>query len=204
MQLALLFGRVLDALFPPRDTERLVRACTEDEFARLLSPRVLPNGTFALLPYRHRLVRAVIREAKFKKNEKALALLAGALFDYLASLEEEAAPFERRKVVILPIPLGNARLRERGYNQVEEIAKRTGYGISHALARTRETLPQTSLSRSEREKNIENAFALIGAMDASVTYILLDDVTTTGATLAAAKAVLLESGFRVDALALAH
>lgn len=202
MQLARYFERLLDLLFPREDTARLVAECTPGQFEALLAPRILSSGVTALLPYRHPLVRAAIIEAKFHKDEKAFRLLSGVLAAYLETLREDAEPFEELRFVLLPIPLGAARLRARGYNQVEEVAKRSGYPVAALLERTRETSPQTSLSRKERRSNAEGAFAPRGVPEPSVTYVLLDDVTTTGATCAAASAVL--GACALERIALAH
>ncbi|MEO0092971.1 MAG: phosphoribosyltransferase family protein [candidate division WOR-3 bacterium] len=92
-----------------------------------------------------------------------------------------------------------ARLRERGFNQAEllgiELAKLTGIPLINALRRQRNTKSQTKLAITERISNMQGAF---GVQDASVIYqkkvILIDDVITTGATLASAAKTLFENG----------
>lgn len=201
---------LLDLLFPPRDTEALVRDATIEELGRFVRPHVSKDGRVFLMPYRTPLVRALIREAKFKDNERAVTLLALALQEYLESWLLEHEAYEAQSVVLVPIPLSKERLRERGYNQAERIARRAladlpGVTIAPVLARLRDTLPQTSLSRRKRLENMAHAFRAIGPVSDAHTYIVFDDVSTTGATLAAATRALSEAGARrCIALSLAH
>jgi ComF family protein len=97
--------------------------------------------------------------------------------------------------MIVPIPLHGTRLGERGYNQSEKLAE----GISsvlkipiakkHLVKRTRQTPSQTGLTLEERQKNMQGAFALtdkgIEALR-NKKILLVDDVMTTGATMASA------------------
>jgi len=200
-----ILSAVLDFLFPPKDTERIVRDCSLELLGTLVSPTLTEGGVTALLPYRHSLVRAVILEAKFKKNAKAISLLAHILSDYLTGLAEESEAFEKQRFVVVPIPLGKARKRERGYNQVEEVARKTGVAVSPLVSRIRDTTPQMTLSRKARLANMLDAFTVTENPDASVTYVLLDDVVTTGATLSSASGTLRASGAtKVLQLALSH
>jgi ComF family protein len=205
MQFARLFSRLLDVLFPPADTARIVRDATDERFFALISPRLNEQGITTLLPYRHPLVRAAIIETKFHKNPRAIALLAHALSEYLDARTEESTQLAPERFILVPIPLSRERARIRGYNQIEEVAKRAGVHIARVLVRTRDTQPQTSLSRRLRLVNMENAFVASGPIDPFATYIVIDDVTTTGTTLRAAAAALEQAGAKeVELLALAH
>jgi ComF family protein len=109
--------------------------------------------------------------------------------------------------MMLPVPLSRKRLRQRGYNQSEQLA----VGISDvthlpvvtkALRRTHFHQSQTQLSRRERQENVENLFELRdGSMLQGKHVLLIDDICTTGATLLACcdalKAVL---GIRLSVL----
>jgi ComF family protein len=101
--------------------------------------------------------------------------------------------------VIVPVPLHSVRERRRGYNQsvllAEELSKRVHVPVCNdALVRRRNTPPQVSLSRAERRQNVQRAFAVGQAVLAGRRVLLLDDVLTTGATLDACAAPLLEAG----------
>jgi ComF family protein len=103
--------------------------------------------------------------------------------------------------ILIPVPLHPTKERERGFNQSLVIAKSLNEAteakdLQNLLVRTMYTQTQTRLSRAARHQNVKNAFAL--ASDAVVipnqTYILVDDVITTGSTLNACAAVLREAG----------
>ncbi|MDB5195432.1 MAG: hypothetical protein JWO84_616, partial [Parcubacteria group bacterium] len=130
-----MLARFLEFLFPRADTARLVAQTSAVEFGALLAPRITEHGIPALLPYRHPMVRAVILEAKFHRDPKALALLGAALAEYLGSMAEESAGFEETRFCVVPVPLGPARRRSRGYNQVEEVAKCAGAHFATGMLR---------------------------------------------------------------------
>jgi ComF family protein len=112
------------------------------------------------------------------------------------------APLPRSALV--PIPLGARRLRQRGYNQAAVIAAQLAqrWEVScdpGLLIRTRETRTQTELAPDERELNVAKAFFAApppSNLPAELAHIILvDDVLTTGATLAAAASAMQESGW---------
>ncbi len=114
------------------------------------------------------------------------------------------------KPIIIPIPLGKKRRAERGFNQIEDIIQRAVNSLDIAidttlLERTRETVSQVSLPRHKREANMRGAFKTTRPADPSRTYIVIDDVITTGATLQAAIDALSQAGAKyIVPLALAH
>jgi ComF family protein len=97
------------------------------------------------------------------------------------------------------VPLSTARLQQRGYNQSLEICKHLSRTKTDAtlLLRIIDTLTQSSLSKSERLKNVKAAFAVepFRAKELQGKHVLLvDDVMTSGATLFAAAAALRQAG----------
>jgi ComF family protein len=111
---------------------------------------------------------------------------------------------------IVPVPLHPSRLRKRGYNQALELAKplakRFGVPVIHdALRRTRATHAQTELTAIQRRRNVRGAFAVNADGNIPEHVAVLDDVFTTGATLAECVRVLKRAGVqRVDVWALAR
>lgn len=125
--------------------------------------------------------------------------IAQVLGEALTALVE-SDPGLYRADLVCPVPLHPVRRRERGYNQAEllarEVAAGTGLRYVEALARIRNTRSQTGLPDGpDRQRNVRGAFALIPDVELEGTrVVLLDDVTTSGATLDAAARQLLKGG----------
>jgi ComF family protein len=127
---------------------------------------------------------------------------AGALLrPLLARLRADPPPAALR---IVPVPLARERLRERGYNQSWELARRLGRALGRdacadALFRVRDTAHQLHLHRAERGANLSGAFVVTprhAAWVRGAELALVDDVLTTGATAQAAVRTLLAAGAR--------
>lgn len=98
--------------------------------------------------------------------------------------------------LIVPVPLHPRRQRERGFNQADVLARGLGVPVARALRRTRVTASQVELPAHERRLNVLDAFALTTPLTDASIVVLVDDVTTTGATLEACAEVLLDGGVR--------
>jgi ComF family protein len=103
--------------------------------------------------------------------------------------------------ILVPVPVHEARRRERGYDQAalitEAAADRLGLPWRTAVVRRRATTAQYHLDRRHRAANVANAFSLDAAARATVVgrwVVLVDDVVTTGATLCEAARALLDGG----------
>lgn len=101
--------------------------------------------------------------------------------------------------LVLPIPLHPRRMRQRGYNQSELLArplsKARGIAMEPALLRrTRHTAPQVGLGPEDRRHNVRDAFAADTTGVRGCHVLLVDDVLTTGATMEAAAETLLGAG----------
>lgn len=97
---------------------------------------------------------------------------------------------------VVPVPLHLFREYSRGFNQAAELARHLGLDVRHALRRTRATVTQTDLPEPERYRNVRGAFALTRPVPRGSVLVVVDDVSTTGATLDACARVLLEAGAR--------
>lgn len=101
--------------------------------------------------------------------------------------------------VLVPVPTGTTRLRQRGYNPAAQLASHLGgsHALPFALWRMRAGSPQSSLSRQSRLLNMRRAFALNPQHQADIQgrrVLLVDDVMTTGATVRAAARALQRAG----------
>ena len=138
----------------------------------------------------------VIATLKFREGLDLAPVLAALL---LQALRREAPP---PVDVLLPLPLGPQRLRERGYNQSWELARRVAPALDVAadarlLLRLFDTPRQSGLARDERGANVRGAFGIAPARLSALRgrrVALVDDVMTTGATAAEAARTLLDAG----------
>lgn len=101
--------------------------------------------------------------------------------------------------VLIPVPLGKKRLKERGYNQVGLVARPLAYQMGwiyapEALRKTRETRSQVGLNHSQRRENVDHAYQADPNIIGRRSVLLMDDVATTGATISACTQALLTAG----------
>jgi ComF family protein len=138
----------------------------------------------------------VLREALHRFKYDQLTALARPLGDLLATYwRQHPMPVD----VIVPVPLHNTRLRERGYNQAallaREMARQVGVAVvERTLLRQRSTAPQVELDIKQRKKNVQGAFRCSSDALAGQRVLLIDDVCTTGATLEACAVAVREGG----------
>lgn len=199
------FQTVIDTLFPPSKKALLVSRLSSKDVHDLYQLSAT-HGCATLASYRDARMRALIHEAKYSNNARAIAFLGELLGAHLAETYLD-------HIYLIPIPLAAARMRERGYNQVLRVAEAAFAHCPHAtlapelLTKVRNTPPQTTLHRSERLSNLRGAFACAAqpTIPKDAHLILLDDITTTGSTLSEAQRALLDSGYtHITRLALAH
>jgi ComF family protein len=209
------FERILDIIAPR--PERVVRLNAYSIDNLCPDPRsVNLNGTnvTTLAEYQTRAVEDCIRALKYNHASGAAPLLASLLKTWLAEELAERCRLTSRRIILMPVPLHPSRLKTRGFNQIEQVLQalpleflvETRASIeTRALVRTRDTAQQTRLSRTARFKNVHDAFALTrpDLVEGAHVY-LIDDVATTGATLAEAARPLRESNIPVELIAFAR
>jgi ComF family protein len=185
-----MFLALIDFIIPPRPSERVVRALT------LAHLQALDHEDG--LPYHDQRVTALVWELKYHAGRRAAALAGAILSEKILAIAAE----ELGTPLLIPTPMHVARRRERGHNQTEVLCKAAMAHLSGAveyaprvLTRTRATPTQQGLPRHVRLKNIKHSMQV--TQPASVkgrTCIVVDDVSTTGATLEEAKRALRQSG----------
>jgi ComF family protein len=98
--------------------------------------------------------------------------------------------------VVIPVPMHRSRLRKRGFNQAEllarGVAKEINAPVSDTLQVVRRTRDQVELSAAERRANVEGAYSARDRVRGRI--LLIDDVFTTGATMSACAGTLLQAG----------
>jgi len=138
-------------------------------------------------------MREAIHQLKYRSLKVLAPPLARLLHDYLA-----ANPV--RGEILVPVPLHRKRLRERGYNQSSLLARELGKLINlpvadDCLVRQWHALPQARTATvEERWSNVANAFTCLGGRLQNKQVLLIDDVSTSGATVDACAATLKAAG----------
>jgi ComF family protein len=139
------------------------------------------------------LIREAVHQLKYKNMRSLAAPLAILIEHYLS---KNPLPGQ----VLVPVPLHPKRLRERGFNQSELLARELGK-LSHLpvstnfLVRTRYLRPQArTKSVDDRRQNVKNAFSCTALAFPFTEVLLVDDVSTSGSTLDACAAALKYSG----------
>lgn len=134
-------------------------------------------------------LRAVIHALKYE-GRRSLARPLAALMRLRGEEVLAGADF------LVPVPLHASRRRERGFNQAADLAHHLGLPVSRALIRVRPTDAQTGLPAAQRHRNVRQAFAVAprSRTVAGGIVVLIDDVSTTGATLDACARVLKDAG----------
>ena len=138
----------------------------------------------------------LIREFKFRGQTELAGPLAQRLSDAVIARGTTAVQW------VLPVPMTHQRLRERGFDQAWELARRVATAMdlpsrADSLVRALETAHQTDLGRAARQRNLRAAFFVPGPQRAALQgkrVALVDDVMTTGATLREAAAALRRVG----------
>lgn len=209
----------IEALFPSRCTVcGTVGTFLCDTCRASIPPAELPTDKKirAVWSYKHPAVRQLIWNLKYEGIRAVAPVCAEALYDMIAEdRAEESLVGDSGEMLVIPIPLSRARLKKRGYNHTEDIARAlvTSFSDSNlvlatdVLIKTRDTKPQMSLAnKSERLRNLIGAFAVSHSSRViGRTVVLIDDVTTTGATIAEARKTLSAAGAReIKAYVVAH
>lgn len=194
---------ILDILFPKfcincgREEEYICQDCLSlidiNNSLTILKSKYL-NGLYFAAAYDHFLIKKAISQFKYdpfiKELSKPLASLIIAHLNILGKTKEFS------DFVLIPVPLYKKKLKQRGFNQAEEIAKEISKALglplfNDVLIKIKQTPAQVELKKEEREKNIRGTlFCQKPELIQDKKILLVDDVFTTGATLEEGSRVL--------------
>jgi len=133
-------------------------------------------------------LRAIVHALKYGGSRSLASGLGKRMRDHGAEVLAGAS-------MVVPVPLHRSRQQARGFNQAAELARHLGVPVVPALRRLRATPSQTDLPAARRHANVRDAFGLCRGVDlAGLRVVLVDDVSTTGATLDACARVLVRAG----------
>ena len=171
------------------------------------------DGIVSAVSYKG-VVKKLIYQFKYPPYLSDLKGILGRLFyESIAQQEAFARYITEKRTLIIPVPLHPARLRKRGHNQAELLGRELSMHlkiqlVDNVLIRTKQTKPQFELKKEERIKNILGAFQISTKFTTKIkgkNIVLVDDISTTGATLRECAKVLKKSGVgKVLGVTLAH
>ncbi len=202
-----LINSFLNLIFPPRcevcrqdSSDPLCHDCLKE--IKFMKPHL---GIYSVAVYDGTL-RTAIKRFKFKKRKRLAQALGFLLVKYVSQIPG----LEMRELdLIIPVPLHEKRLKERGFNQAQMLAETLShyYGIpvKNALTRTKNTTAQFDLAREERFANIKGAFKVVDNSIHNKRILLFDDIYTTGATIMECSKALKAAGAkRIEVLTLSR
>ncbi len=179
---------------------------SKTEFCRICAANQSYIDDFYTAFYYEGTVRNIIKKYKYGNARYVEKLLV----DYLVNLFNKYIQEREKNRIVVPVSLHRRKLKERGFNQSEALAARLSKAlrlktVPRAIIRTRNTEPQYTKNRQERFSNVKNAFSASRKLCAGKDIVLLDDVSTTGATIQQAAAALRSAGAkRITAVTVAH
>lgn len=211
------FKSILGFIFPVRcvgcraEGAALCRQCLA-KIPRADTPT--EDWIISVFSYRDPSIKKLLWQFKFEGRWSVIEDIGDALFDHLSEELAEAAIFENvRAPILVPIPITRKKLRERGYNQAAVIARElarksdNAFTVATLLRKTRTTKAQHDIKgRAKRLHNLVGAYeAVRPALVAGRDIVIVDDITTTHATLIEARRALRAAGAKsVRAFTIAH
>ncbi len=197
------FASLLDLIYKKKcyfcgKSKNSVKMCTECydklNFGYVNANRII-NGinVFSCGMYEKELQK-LIRGLKYHKQKELAYYLAKFMYEYFSKLRI------KDEYQVVPVPMHKNRIRKRKYNHMElvaeEFCKLSGFTPNFELIkRVKDTKPQYNLSRTERMKNLENAFVIDKEKDFGMPILLIDDICTTGSTFEEMINALQKEGF---------
>jgi ComF family protein len=162
------------------------------------------SDLYFITEYKNFLIKKLIQYLKYEPFCKELAKdLSLLIIDHFQLIDKEPEFLKNKKDwVLIPVPLEKRKIKWRGYNQAEEIAKNLSQFLkipllSNCLIKIKKTRPQVELSLEERKENVKGAFLVKNEkLIKNKKILLVDDVFTTGATMLECARILKEAGVK--------
>ncbi len=159
------------------------------------------DGLYAAAPFKNKIVQETIRLCKYSPAKELSFSLSFLIISHFKLLNKHSLSFSG--FVLCPVPLHDKKLRQRGFNLTEEVARHLsgylGLPVKNLLLKKKNTLPQTKFNKKQRAENVSGAFAANPMLQDSIAgkkILLVDDVFTTGATLEECAKVLKQNNAR--------
>lgn len=199
---------ILDILWPKKcvNCNKLGKCLCDDCFALIEIFRDISYKKFIYLDglhyataYKDKLVKSIIHLCKYDRIKELTRPLTDLIIAHFKLLDNQTPLsiqlFSKDKnssnLIVCCVPIHKKKLKNRGFNQSEEIAKHLCEEfnlifVKDLIIKTKNTLPQAELSKEKRQKNIINTFEinpLLKDIIKDKNILLVDDVFTTGSTM---------------------
>lgn len=179
------------------------------EFCENCRSRFALDGIFICANFGEGVLKEAIHQFKYNSIADIGGVLGKIMIGKMKNYESSLGSTRDKRIMnqewefdlVVPVPLHKKRLRERGFNQSEILARaicRDGHFVlaKNILIRKKYTTPQMELDREQRLENLKDVFEFVGDNDflKNKNILLVDDVTTTGATLEECAKILKQNG----------
>jgi predicted amidophosphoribosyltransferase len=198
---------IIDLIFPRTNGYMVLKDYTPSDFYKKV-PKIslIHIDIHSCFPYRHNIVKTMIREIKECKNVHATRLAGYAIYKRLESMK-------LGYVALIPIPTTYMKLCERGYNQCDLIVNAVVENDPLMFLVLKNVLKyknwltkgeQKNLRKNERFDMAMEQFVISGELPNNITVVVIDDVVTTGSTLRSAMETIKARCNRVIGISVAH